>query len=45
MFILSYRHKDAVLLQLKQVCHSQLVGLEKCELQRAGQKPDLSVHM
>ncbi len=43
--ILTHRHQDVVLFQLVQVCHAQLISLEAGQLQGAGQKPDLSIHM
>lgn len=45
MLILAHGHEDAVLLQLIEVRHSQLVGLKKCQLQGARQEPDPPVHM
>lgn len=45
MFILAHGHEDAVLLQLIEVRHSQLVGLKECQLQGARQEPDPPVHM
>ena len=44
-FILPNRDKDAVLLELMQVCHTQLISLEGLKLHRAWQKPDLAIHM
>ena len=43
--ILPHRDQDAVLLELVQVRHTQLVGLEGLQLQGARQEPDLTVHM
>lgn len=45
VFVLPDCDKDTVLLQLVEVSYPQLVGLKRCQLQGAGQKPDLSLHM
>lgn len=44
-FIFTNRSQDAVLLQLVQVSHPQLVSLETAQLKGAWQEPDLTFHM